>query len=132
MTFAALKIAAATACLFVVMAPALMAQDAASSSSSDGLDDFTRAAANQALQCVGIYDLQIGKAAGDDKRIADLTVLRHDADMAFLDYADATDADTVDLYPQEDKMVADNIAAGNGDLTELAGACDQLFKGSDQ
>ena len=131
MTSAALKIAVTAACLVALCAPPLMAQDTASSSSS-GLDDFTRAQANQALQCVGVYDLQISQAAGDDKRIADLTQLRHYADLAFLDYADATEDDTVALYPQEDKMVADNIAAGNGDLTELSGACDQLYKGSDQ
>ncbi len=131
MTFKALKIAATTACLLVLLAPAAMAQDAASSS-SDGLDDFTRAQANQALQCVGVYDLEISRANGDAKRVAELTQLRHFADLAFLDYADATDDDTADLYPQEDKMVADNIAAGNGDLTEMSGFCDQQFEGSDQ
>lgn len=113
------------------LAPAVMAQDA-SSSASDGLDDFTRAQANQALQCVGVYDYQIAHTT-DAKALAELNRLRTDADLAFRDYADVeSDGEVADLYPQEDKMVADNIAARNGDISELTSFCDQMYRGSDQ
>ncbi len=126
-----IKSGVAAAFALALLTPAVMAQDA-SSSASDGLDDFTRAQANQALQCVGVYDYQIAHTS-DAKALTDLNTLRTDADLAFRDYADVeSDDDVAELYPQEDKMVADNIAAGNGDIAELASFCDQMYKGSDQ
>ena len=126
-----IKSGVAAAFALALLTPAVMAQDA-SSSASDGLDDFTRAQANQALQCVGVYDYQIAHTS-ETKALTDLNTLRTDADLAFRDYADVeSDDDVAELYPQEDKMVADNIAAGNGDIAELASFCDQMYKGSDQ
>lgn len=123
-----IRIAAVVACVSAFSAMAAMAQDA----QADGLDDFTRSQANQALQCVGVYDYQLAHT-GDAKRLAELSKVRTYADLAFRDYADIeSDDEVADLYPAEDKMVADNIAAGNGDISELTSFCDQLFKGSDQ
>ena len=114
-----------------LLTPAVMAQDT-SSSASDGLDDFTRAQANQALQCVGVYDYQIAHTS-DAKSLTELNKLRTYADLAFRDYADVeSDDEVAELYPQEDKMVADNIDGGNGDIAELTSFCDQMYKGSDQ
>ncbi len=123
-----IRIAAVVACVSAFSTMAAMARDA----QADGLDDFTRSQANQALQCVGVYDYQLAHT-GDAKRLAELSKVRTYADLAFRDYAGIeSDDEVADLYPAEDKMVADNIAAGNGDISELTSFCDQLFKGSDQ
>ncbi len=116
--------------LSLLAAPTLEARAAAQDTASGGMDAIARQQANFAVECVGIYDLAKTRT-GDAGELSALDARRQSAATAYQTYSGRTDSVIGDDFATEDQFVADNIAAGKGDLADIQSQCDQMFADSD-